>query len=97
MASPSEETSRIRDNTSDAAAPGPARLSALRERLRALDRACVFAEPQFPQDRARLVMEGSDARLAVLDPLGATLTPGRAHYFSTLRAMASSMVGCLSD
>ena len=50
---------------------------------------CVFAEPQFPSDLLSIVIEGTDARVAILDPLGA--------YFALMRGLVASLVGCLSD
>lgn len=81
---------------SDAAAPGPARLSEIQGRLRALTAPCVFAEPQFSEAKARLVMEGTDARLAILDPMGADITPGPEHYFTLIRKLAHAMTSCLT-
>jgi zinc transport system substrate-binding protein len=82
---------------SDAAQPGPARLTEIRAAIRDLGAPCVFAEPQFPEAHAQLVMEGTGAKLAVLDPMGATLTPGAGLYPAMMRRMADAMVGCLAE
>ncbi|NQY82727.1 MAG: zinc ABC transporter substrate-binding protein [Alphaproteobacteria bacterium] len=58
---------------------------------------CVFVEPQFPPALVRMVREGSDARIRVLDPLGATLQPGSDLYFTLIRVMARAMRDCLNE
>lgn len=80
---------------SDAETPGPARLTQIRDAIRSFGAPCVFTEPQFPEQRARLVMQGTDARLAVLDPLGADLSLGGALYGELLLNMADAMANCL--
>ncbi len=76
--------------------PGVGRVSAVQESLRKLDAVCVFAEPQFPQRLVSVVTEGTSARTAVLDPLGAALEAGPKHYFQLIEGMAQSMAACLS-
>lgn len=81
---------------SDAAAPGPARLEAARDAVRALGVACVLAEPQFPSATIAAVTEGTDAKRGELDPLGAGLTPGPDLYPRLMRAMAAGLAACLA-
>ena len=75
--------------------PGARRISALRRRIVDLKIACVFTEPQFEPALATTLIEGTGARLAVLDPLGAGLKPGPGLYRELLRGMAASLLGCL--
>jgi len=75
--------------------PGARRVSALRRRIVDLKIACVFTEPQFEPALATTLIEGTGARLAVLDPLGAGLKPGPGLYPELLRGMAASLLGCL--
>lgn len=84
-------------SVSDADAPGPARLQEIQTAIQSFATPCIFTEPQFPETRARLVMEGSDAKLAVLDPMGAALDRGPTLYDALLRNMAGSMAACLAD
>jgi len=77
--------------------PGAARLTAIRERLRQTNARCVFAEPQFRSSAVQVVVEGTGARIGVLDPVGADLKPGDALYFDLLRRLADSLVDCLGD
>lgn len=77
--------------------PGAKRLAAMRQKITSLDAKCVFSEPQFEPALARTVVEGTPARLAVLDPLGADVLPGPDHYFHLLRGLANSLVNCLAN
>ena len=79
---------------SDARAPGPARVAAIREAVREGGISCVFAEPQFNLDLARTVIEGSGARLAILDPLGSGIEPGEGFYGALLRDLVTTMAAC---
>lgn len=76
--------------------PGAKRIAALRARLRETGAVCVFVEPQFNPSRANILVEGSGAKIAELDPLGAGLPPGPDAYFAMMRALAHSLRACLS-
>ncbi len=80
---------------SDASAPGPARLDELRHLVRDLGVLCVFAEPQFDPKLAALVVEGTKAEVAVLDPLGVALEPGPSLYPALIRGVGAALAGCL--
>jgi zinc transport system substrate-binding protein len=75
--------------------PSAKTIQALRNRLKSSPAQCIFAEPQFDAALARTVAEGSKARLAILDPLGADLDAGPDHYASLLRRLAGSLASCL--
>ncbi|MFK8033852.1 MAG: zinc ABC transporter substrate-binding protein [Hyphomicrobiales bacterium] len=77
-------------------APGAARLSELRKKLKDLEAACVFSEPQFSSSIVDVLIEGTDARTAVLDPLGANIEQGPDLYFELMENMAASFKTCLS-
>jgi zinc transport system substrate-binding protein len=79
----------------DARAPGPARIARIRSRIRALGTVCLFREPQFRSALVDTVAEGTGARIALLDPLGASLQPGPDLYPELLRGLADSLAGCL--
>ena len=76
--------------------PGAERVSELRKKIKDLDATCVFSEPQFEPKLVSTLVEGTDARTGVLDPLGASLTKGQDLYFQLLREMANSLNKCLS-
>jgi zinc transport system substrate-binding protein len=77
-------------------APGARRVQEIRQRVVESDALCVFSEPQFRPAIVATVIEGTRARTAVLDPLGADLPPGPQGYEQLLRNMARSLVECLS-
>jgi zinc transport system substrate-binding protein len=77
-------------------APGAARLSELRERMREDGIVCVFSEPQFEPQVVSLLVEDTDARTAELDPLGGAIPASADHYAATLKALAGAMAGCLT-
>ncbi len=77
-------------------APGAERLSEIRDRLQGLRAACVFAEPQFEPKLVSVVIEGTGARSAVLDPLGASIDAGPELYFDLMRQMGESFRDCLA-
>ncbi|KGM86672.1 ABC-type Zn2+ transport system, periplasmic component/surface adhesin [Roseovarius mucosus DSM 17069] len=79
---------------SDAVAPGPARIAALREMAEARGVACVFSEPQFDPKLVETVF-GDVAAHGVLDPMGSQVAMGPSLYPQTLRDMAGAMVACL--
>jgi zinc transport system substrate-binding protein len=76
--------------------PGAERLTEIRARIGELGAACVFSEPQFEPKLVTVATEGTDARSAVLDPLGASLDAGPELYFELIGAMARSFKSCLS-
>ncbi len=77
--------------------PGAARIADIRERVADLGATCVFAEPQFEPRIVEVVVEGTDARAGVLDPLGADLEDGPDLYFDLIRGLASSFRTCLAE
>ena len=77
--------------------PGAERITEIRARVQELGAACVFAEPQFEPKLISTVIEGTQARSGVIDPLGAELENGPDLYFHVIRKMASSIKTCLSE
>jgi len=76
--------------------PGAKRLLEIRTRIRKDGVACVFAEPQFEPKLVGTVIEGTSARAATLDPLGAALDPGPGAYFQLLENLAKDLNACLA-
>jgi len=74
--------------------PGAARVSEIRRRVKELGAVCVFAEPQFQPKLIAVIIEGSQARAGILDPLGATLDAGPGAYFQRMRDMVASFKSC---
>lgn len=77
--------------------PGARRVDEIRAKVEALGATCVFAEPQFEPKLVSIVLEGSQAKSGVLDPLGATLKDGPDLYFELIRGLAKSLKDCLSN
>ena len=79
----------------DARAPGPARITRIRARIRTFGAVCLFREPQFRAPLVATVAEGTGVRIGLLDPLGANLQPGPDLYPALLRGLADSLADCL--
>ena len=80
----------------DAAAPGAARLSAVRDLLAAHPGTCIFLEPQIPSRAVEAIASGQQVKSAVLDPLGAGLQPGKELYDQVLLGIAAAIDECSS-
>ena len=74
--------------------PGAEQLAEIREVIEHDKVACIFSEPQFNPDIINAVAKDMDIKTGVLDPLGATLTPGKDLYFDLIRNMSKSFKGC---
>lgn len=77
--------------------PGARRLAEIRARVGELGAACVFSEPQFTPKLVSVVIEGTDARTGVLDPLGAEIADGPELYIELIRDLGASFAACLSQ
>lgn len=75
--------------------PGAGRIAEIRAKVKESGAVCVFSEPQFEPGLIEVVTEGTGARAATLDPLGASLAPGPDLYFELLRNLAISLRDCL--
>ncbi|KXO74100.1 zinc ABC transporter substrate-binding protein ZnuA [Brucella anthropi] len=77
-------------------APGAARIKEIHEKIETLGATCVFSEPQFEPKLVKTVIDGTDAKTGVLDPLGAELKDGPDLYPQLIRNLADSLKDCLS-
>lgn len=77
--------------------PGAARLMEVRDKVAALGAVCVLTEPQFEPRLVQTVIEGTTARTAMLDPLGADLADGPDLYFDMMLGNARALRDCLSE
>ncbi|MCL7998754.1 zinc ABC transporter substrate-binding protein ZnuA [Brucella sp. 21LCYQ03] len=77
-------------------APGAARIKDIHEKIKSLGAVCVFSEPQFEPKLVNTVIDGTDAKTGVLDPLGAELKDGPDLYPQLIRNLAESLKNCLS-
>jgi len=78
-------------------APGAARIQQIHDKIKSLKVACVFSEPQFEPKLVNTVIDGTDAKTGVLDPLGAELKDGPDLYPQLIRNLADSLKACLSS
>ena len=74
--------------------PGAEQLAEIREIIEHDKVACVFSEPQFNPNIIKAVAKDMKIKTGVLDPLGATLDPGKDLYFNLIRNMCASFKGC---
>ena len=75
--------------------PGARRILELRDKIHDLGATCVFAEPRINPGLVDIIIEGTQARTAILDPIGATIESGPDAYFTLMRNMATSIRKCL--
>ena len=74
--------------------PGAEQLSEIREVIEHEKVSCVFSEPQFNPDIIKAVAKDTKIKTGVIDPLGATLNPGKTLYFDLISNMSKSFKGC---
>ena len=74
--------------------PGAEQLSEIREVIEHDKVACVFSEPQFNPDIIKAVAKDMNIKTGIVDPLGATLTPGKSLYFDLIKNMSKAFKGC---
>jgi len=74
--------------------PGAEQLAEIREIIEHDKVSCVFSEPQFNPDIINAVAKDMNISTGVLDPLGATLNPGKDLYFNLIKNMSKSFKGC---
>ena len=74
--------------------PGAEQLAEIREIIEHDKVSCVFSEPQFNPDIINAVAKDMNISTGVLDPLGATLNPGKDLYFDLIRNMSKSFKDC---
>lgn len=79
----------------DASDPSPARVAEIQGRIRDEGVDCVLAEPQFNSGLVTTVLDGTEAKTSVIDPLGASLELGPDLYPQLIRNMAASLIDCL--
>lgn len=78
-------------------APGAARIKEIHDKIKSLGATCVFSEPQFEPKLVKTVIDGTEARTGILDPLGAELKDGPDLYPQLIRNLAGSLKTCLSN
>ena len=74
--------------------PGAEQLAEIREVIEHDKVSCIFSEPQFNPDIIKAVAKDTNVATGVIDPLGATLDPGKDLYFELISNMSKSFKGC---
>jgi zinc transport system substrate-binding protein len=77
----------------DASDPSPARIAEIQGRIAEQGIDCVLAEPQFNPGLVATVLDGTDAKTGILDPLGSDLEPGSALYSQLIRNLSTALAG----
>ncbi|MSO97649.1 MAG: zinc ABC transporter substrate-binding protein [Rhodospirillaceae bacterium] len=76
--------------------PGAKRVGEIKDKIKSLKAACVFAEPQFEPKLVQTLVEGSDANTGTLDPEASTLRAGADLYFELMRGLAANLKACFT-
>ena len=76
--------------------PSPQRIIKIRSKINSLGAKCVFKEPQFRAQIINTVIEASDVKVGILDPLGADLEPGMNMYVDLLENISNNLLSCLA-
>jgi zinc transport system substrate-binding protein len=75
--------------------PGTRRIEQIHARIKEAQVACVFSTPQFSPRLVGALTEGTTAKTAALDDLGANIASGPNAYEALLNDLASTLVSCL--
>ena len=78
----------------DASDPSPARIVEIQARITNEGIDCVLAEPQFNPGLVATVLDGSEAKTGILDPLGAELETGVNLYPDLICNLSKTLAGC---
>ncbi|EFO29785.1 high-affinity zinc uptake system protein ZnuA [Roseibium sp. TrichSKD4] len=78
-------------------APSADRVTEIRATISEIGARCVFSEPQFEPKIVATVIEGTGAKTATLDPLGANLANGPDLYPQLIANLAKSLKDCLAS
>ena len=75
--------------------PGADHLKNLQNKVKSLEAACVFSEPQFDPKLVSTITQNLPAGTGVLDSLGVSFANGPELYFDVINQMAVSFRECL--
>ena len=76
-------------------ASSPKQISFIKDKIKKLNASCVFQEPQFDNKLVKIVLEGTNAQIGTLDPLGISISGKENFYIQLLKNMAKSLKECL--
>ncbi|TDO96200.1 zinc ABC transporter substrate-binding protein [Marinomonas balearica] len=75
--------------------PGAKTVADIRERIQDHQIQCIFSEPQFSPAIVETLIDGTDVKTAVLDPLGGDVKMGTNAYIAYLKSLESAFISCL--
>ena len=76
-------------------ASSPKQISFIKDKILKSQATCVFQEPQFDSKLVNTVVEGTKARIGILDPIGVNVVGKENFYLQLLRNMSKSLKKCL--
>lgn len=76
-------------------ASSPKQISFIKDKILKSQATCVFQEPQFDSKLVNTVVEGTKARIGILDPIGVNILEKENFYLQLLRNMSKSLKKCL--
>jgi zinc transport system substrate-binding protein len=76
-------------------ASSPKQISFIKDKIVKSKASCVFQEPQFDSKLVKIVVEGTDAKIGTLDPLGVNISENKDFYLQLLTNMTKSLKECL--
>ncbi len=76
-------------------ASSPKKISFIKDKIVKSNTSCVFQEPQFDSKLVKIVVEGTNAKIGTLDPLGIGISSNKDFYLQLLKNMSKSLKECL--
>ena len=76
--------------------PGVGQINEIREAVVETGALCAFAEPQFNPGILKIVGEGTELEMGMLDPLGLDVEAGPNAYFEIMQNMINALRNCLT-
>ncbi len=76
--------------------PTPKRIKEIKSKILKESIKCVFKEPQFPSKIVQTIINDTNAKEGLLDPLGTDLEPGRELYIDLINSLSINLKECLS-
>ena len=76
-------------------ASSPKQISIIKDKIVKSKASCVFQEPQFDSKLVKIVVEGTDAKIGTIDPLGVNISENKDFYLQLLTNMTKSLKECL--
>lgn len=82
---------------SDASSAGPAHLAALRDQVQNSGVRCILTDAQTSPEWANLLVDGTEARIVMVDSEGTHLAPGPALYPTLIAGLAQALTECRKE